>query len=183
MTLQDGGGSCRVVGCSVRAVLENTVYRRYIRHFSVCSLSSKLMLSMYIDIVEGVEFFLDGDMTNGPVSVTAIGIFETADDTPLICQSEAAGTAGSSNWYLDPEQQNIDDNDSIQTGGDRGWRRTRDTTPDGFQQVLLRRQPALVTALEGVFTCQITATGDINPIRSLYILYPSELPTRPLRAL
>ena len=120
-----------------------------------------------------MEFFLDGAMTNGPVSVTAIGIFGTADDTPLICQSEDTVSIGPRDWYLDPDQESTASSDVIQTGGDRGWRRSRATTSDGFQQVLLRRVSASGTALEGVFTCQISQ--DSNPIRSLSILHPSEL--------
>ena len=125
-----------------------------------------------------MEFFLDGAMTNGPVSVADIGILETADDTPLICQSEAAVSTGTRRWYLHPDQQSTAASDIIPDGGDRGWSRTRDTTSDGFQQVLLRRVSATETALEGVFTCQISL--DSNPVGSLSILYPSELPTRPL---
>ena len=128
-----------------------------------------------------MEFFLDGVMTNGPVSATDISIFETADDTPLICQSEAVVSVGIRDWYLDPEQESTALSDRIESGGDRGWRRTRATTSDGFQQILLRRESASETALEGVFTCEISL--DSNPIRSLSVLYPSELPTRPLRAL
>ena len=156
--------------------------------YSMSTVTGRSMLSLFCLLIsskcnnlllpfKGVEFFLDGVMTNGPVSVTAVGIFGTADDTPLICQSEVAGNAASQNWYLHPDQQSTAASDRIESNGDRGWRRTRETTTDGFSQVLLRRISASVTALEGVFTCEITGTGDSNPIRSLSVLYPSELPT------
>ena len=35
------------------------------------------------------------------------------------------------------------------------------------------RREAATGSVEGVFTCQLEL--DINPIRSLYVLYPSEL--------
>ena len=126
-----------------------------------------------VHIVEGVEFFLDGAMTNGPVSVTEIGIADQG--TPLICQSEAAVSGGARDWYLNPDQESTAVSDRIGNTDTSGWIRTRS---DDLQQVLLRRVSASVTALEGVFTCQISL--DSNPIRSLSVLHPSELPTRPL---
>ena len=59
--------------------------------------------------------------------------------------------------------------------GTRGWVRTRLIAND-YQQLILRRATAADssdTSQEGVFTCYIT--GDINPVRSVHILYPSEL--------
>ena len=97
----------------------------------------------------------------------------------LICQSErntTQATLEDGNWYLHPEDQTTADSDKILFSDDRGWRRTRTTTNGNNRQVILRRQPPPETALEGRFTCEIS--GDNNPIRSLYVLYPSEFPTQ-----
>ena len=124
-----------------------------------------------------MEFFFDDVTTNGPVSVTDIGIMGTGIDTALICQSEAIGPAtGTRDWYIHAENETTAVSDVIGPNGDGGWGRTRETTPDGYQQVILWRLPAPQTAaLEGRFTCQVNVSGDSNPIRSLFVLYPSEL--------
>ena len=102
-----------------------------------------------------------------------------AEADGLICQSQrrvSDATLGSGDWYLHPEDQTTTLSDRIGTGGNRGWRRTRMNTSTNYKQVVLMRQTAPETALEGRFTCSIT--GDNNPIRSLYALYPSEFPTQ-----
>ena len=95
-----------------------------------------------------------------------------AEANGLICQSEMTTTQaalGDGNWYLHPEDQTTTESDKILFSDDRGWRRTRATTSGNNKQVILRRRQA---PLEGRFTCNIT--GDNNPIRSLYVLYPCE---------
>ena len=60
----------------------------------------------------------------------------------------------------------------LSVGDNRGWVRTRLALSNNIQQAIMRREAAS-GAVEGVFTCQLGL--DINPIRSLYVLYPSEL--------
>ena len=128
-----------------------------------------------------MEFFFDDVTTNGPVSVIDIGISSTAEDTALICRSEASGSAGERDWYLHLDQQTTAETYRIQTGGDRGWRRGREVSSGGFHQVILRRNSVSETALEGLFTCRIVVSGDSNQIRSVYVLYPSELSITDMR--
>ena len=120
-----------------------------------------------------MEFILNGDMTDGPVSVNDIGIINTASfntEVALICQSEVPGTSGDSDWFIHPDSQST--TDDIGTNNDRGWSRRRGVTSNDFKQVLLFRSSDSVTPLEGRFTCFIN--GDSNT-RSLFILHPSEL--------
>ena len=63
------------------------------------------------------------------------------------------------------------EDDRLTTGGTRGWRTT--VTPDGDIRQLFLRRAEVTGAEEGIFTCLIT--DDINPMRSLHVLYPSEL--------
>ena len=49
---------------------------------------------------------------------------------------------GIGNWYLHPEDESTTVSDRIESEGDRGWYRTRDTTDDGHRQVILRRVAA-----------------------------------------
>ena len=121
--------------------------------------------------VNGGSFFTASRNININDVITTSG----AESDGLICQSErttTTATLGSGDWYLHPENQTTAESDKIQNGGDRGWWRTRTTTSTNYRQVVLRRQPAPETALEGRFTCNIT--GDNNSIRSIYVLYPSE---------
>ena len=125
--------------------------------------------------VNGGSFFTSSRNININDVITTSG----AEADGLICQSERTTTQaalGYGDWYLHPEDQTTTESDKIQPSGDRGWKRTRTTTSDNNKQVILRRQPAAETALEGKFTCEIT--GDSTPIRSLYVLYPSEFPTQ-----
>ena len=121
--------------------------------------------------MNGGSFFTSRNININDVITTS-----GAEADGLICQSERNTTAatplGSGDWYLHPEDQTTALSDRIQAGGDRGWKRTRTTTNSNNKQVILRRQPAPETALEGRFTCEIS--GDSTPIRSLYVLYPSE---------
>ena len=106
-----------------------------------------------------------------------------AEADGLICQSERTttqATLGISDWYLHPEDQTAAESERIQSVDDRGWRRTRATTSGNNKQVILRRRLAPLTALEGRFTC--TISGDNNPMRSLSVLYPSELSPQPISA-
>ena len=120
--------------------------------------------------VNGGSFFTESQNININDVVTTSG----TEADGLICRSQmrtTTATLGNGDWYLHPEDQTTTESDKIQPSGDRGWRRTRTTTTN-FKWVILRRQPAPETALEGRFTCNIT--GDNNPIRSIYVLYPSE---------
>ena len=125
--------------------------------------------------MNGGPFFTASQIININDVITTSG----AEADGLICQSQRTATQatlGSGDWYLHPEDQTIAESYRIQNGGDRGWKRTRTTTNTNISQVILRRQSAPETALEGRFTCSIT--GDSTPIRSLYVLYPSEFPTQ-----
>ena len=125
--------------------------------------------------VNGGPFFTLSQIININDVITTSG----AEADGLICQSERTttqATLGSGDWYLHPEDQTTALSDKIQISGDRGWRRNRNTTNGNNRQVILRREPAPETALEGRFTCRII--GDNNPVRSIYVLYPSEFPTQ-----
>ena len=122
-----------------------------------------------------MRFKLRGDFITGPVNITDINVIGDGINRALICESERTTSQSPSpssmgNWYLHSESESTEESDRFE-GSDRGWIRTRTTTA-GYRQVRLRRQSA-TGALEGRFTCQIE--NDNNPIRSLYILYPSEL--------
>ena len=128
-------------------------------------------------LIQGVRFKLNGNVITGPVDITDINV-DGVSGRGLICQSERTTSQSSpplsmGDWYLHPESQStavgnkIEDSDS-----DRGWTVTRTTTTAGNRQVKLKREAA-TGAREGRFTCNIT--DDNNPIKSLYILYPSEL--------
>ena len=122
-------------------------------------------------------FSLDGGtffITTLPININDISIDPSGDG--LICQSEIqlpdpAGTGGS-NWYINPEMESNATEDQIINNDDRGWVRTRLPPSNNIHQVILRRQSA-TGSVEGIFTCEIG--NDINPIWSLYVLYPSEL--------
>ena len=119
--------------------------------------------------MNGGSFFTSSQNVDINDVITTSG----AEADGLICQSErntTQATLGEANWYLHPEDQTTTESDRILSVDDRGWRRTR-ATNNNSKQVILRRRLA-GTALEGRFTCEIT--GDNNPIRSLYVLYPSE---------
>ena len=120
-----------------------------------------------------MRFKLRGDFITGPVDITDINIDVVSGHT-LICQSERTTSQSFSlsmgNWYLHPESQSTAASDRI-GDSDRGWTVTRTTTV-GKRQVRLKRQSA-TGAREGKLTCKIQ--NDNNPIRSLYVLYPSEL--------
>ena len=123
----------------------------------------------------GVRFKLKGDQhfITGPVNINDISVNGT--DKFLICQSEdkvpSSLSSSSGNWYLHPESQSTDMDDRL-GDSERGWIRTRTTTTADYRQVILKRQLA-TGAHEGRFTCQIG--WDMNPKRSLFVLYPSEL--------
>ena len=122
-----------------------------------------------------MRFKLSGNIITGPVVITDIEVI----GRPLNCQSERTTSqspppAPDGNWYLHPERQSTDPSDRI-GNSDRGWLRIRSNTPAGNRQVKLRKETDTGAAVEGRFTCQID--NDINPIRSLYVLYPSELGT------
>ena len=124
-----------------------------------------------------MRFKLRGEIITGPVNITNISVFGNGINTPLICESERTTSqspppASDGNWYLHPERQSTDPSDRIEDSGRGGWVRTNATTSDGYRQVILRRETD-TGAVEGVFTCQIE--NDDNPIRGLYVLYPSEL--------
>ena len=121
--------------------------------------------------MNGGSFFTASRNININDVITTSG----AEADGLICRSEmttTTATLGRGDWYLHPEDQTTAESDKIQSYNDSGWRRTRTTTIGNYKQVILRRQPAPETALEGRFTCEIT--GDSTPIRSLYVLYPCE---------
>ena len=126
---------------------------------------------------KGVEFSLDGGSTvfttTDPININDISIDGSGDG--LICQSEIEipGDPGSRHWYINPEMESTASEDiTLNDVDDRRWVRTRNTLPNNIQQAIMRRQSA-TGSVEGVFTCLLG--NDINPIRSLYILYPSEL--------
>ena len=122
-------------------------------------------------------FSLDGGttvfITTEPININDISIAPSGDG--LICQSEIEipGDPGSRQWYINPEMESIASEDQITDGDDSGWVRTRVGLSNNIRQVIIRRQSAS-GAVEGVFTCEIV-NDIINPIRSLYVLYPSEL--------
>ena len=123
-----------------------------------------------------MRFKLNGDFITGPVDITDIKVDGDGINNPLICQSERTTSQSPSpssmgNWYLHHESQSTATSDRI-GDSDRGWIRTRTTTTVGYRQVILRRQSP-TGAVEGKFTCEIT--NDNYPIRSLFVLYPSEL--------
>ena len=134
--------------------------------------------------LEGVRFKVNGGpffTASRNININDVITASGAEADGLICQSERTitqVTLGNGDWYLHPEDQTTAESDRIQPVGDRGWRRT--TNNGNFRRVILRRQPAPETALEGRFTCDIT--GDNNPMRSLYVLYPSELSPQPINA-
>ena len=136
--------------------------------------------------LEGVKFRVNGGpffTASQNININDVVTTSGAEADGLICQSQRTitqVTLGNGDWYLHPEDQTTAASDRIGTDDDRGWRRTRTTTNGNFRQVILRRQSAPETALEGQFTCRIA--GDINPIRSLYVLYPSELSPQPISA-
>ena len=122
-------------------------------------------------------FSLDGGstvfITTEPININDISIDPSGDG--LLCQSEMVlESGGSRNWYINPEMESTAPEDRITNDvDDRRWVRTRPTTlPNSIYQSTMRRQSA-TGSVEGIFTCQIG--NDINPIRSLYVLYPSEL--------
>ena len=123
-----------------------------------------------------MEFSLDGGstvfITTEPININDISINGSGDG--LLCQSEIElESIGGRNWYINPEMESTASEDQILNAvDDRRWVRTRVTLSNNIQQVIMRRQSAS-GSVEGVFTCQLTL--DINPIRSLYVLYPSEL--------
>ena len=127
-------------------------------------------------LIQGVRFKLNGDFITGPVDINDINVDGDGMNNPLICESEITTSllpspSSMGNWYLHHESESTEESDRL-GGSDRGWIRTRATTTAGYRQVILKRQSA-TGAVEGKFTCQIT--NDINPIRSLFVLYPSEL--------
>ena len=124
-----------------------------------------------------MEFSLDGGttvfITTEPININDISIDPSGDG--LICQSEMEipGGPGSRNWYINPEMESTASEDQILNDvDDRRWVRIRATLSNNIHQMIMRRQSAS-GSVEGVFTCQLGL--DINPIRSLYVLYPSEL--------
>ena len=127
-----------------------------------------------------MKFSLDGGstffITTDPININDNSMAPSGDG--LICQSEngipgGPGGPGSRHWYINPEMESIEEDDRILNDVDeRRWVRTRDTLSNDIQQAIMRRQSA-TGSVEGVFTCQIGR--DINPTRSLYVLYPSEL--------
>ena len=123
-----------------------------------------------------MEFSLDGGTTvfttPDPININNISIDPSGDG--LLCQSEIElASGGSRQWYINPEMESTAIDDQIMDDDDRGWVRTRPTTlPNSIYNSTMRRQSAS-GSVEGVFTCQLG--NDNNPIRSLYVLYPSEL--------
>ena len=125
-------------------------------------------------LIQGVMFKLNGNVITGPVDITDINV-NGVSGRALVCESERTTSQSPSpssmgNWYLHPESESSAASDRI-GGSERGWIRTRITT-GGKRQVKLKRQSP-IGAVEGKFTCEIT--NDTNPIRSLFVLYPSEL--------
>ena len=128
-------------------------------------------------LIQGLKFKLNGDFITGPVDITDIVVDGSGQG--LICESQRTTSQSPSlssmgNWYLHHESESTAASDRL-GDSDRGWIRTRATTTTTDarkRQVKLRRQSA-TGALEGRFTCQIT--NDNNPMKSLFVLYPSEL--------
>ena len=123
-----------------------------------------------------MEFSLDGGttvfITTDPININDISIDGSGDG--LLCQSEMVlASAGNRHWYINPEMESTAMEDQITDGDVRGWVRTRVGLSNNIRQVIMRRE-ADTGSVEGVFTCQLTL-DTINPIRSLYVLYPSEL--------
>ena len=122
-----------------------------------------------------MEFSLNGGSTvfttTDPININDISIAPSGDG--LLCQSEIElASGGSRHWYINPEMESTALEDRIVNAVDRGWVRTRVTLSNDIQQAIMRRQSD-TGSVEGVFTCRLEL--DINPIRSLYVLYPSEL--------
>ena len=126
-----------------------------------------------------MKFSLDGGSTffttTEPININDISIEPLGDG--LLCQSEMElpdpPGPGSRHWYINPEMESTAIKDQIVNDiDDRRWVRIRVTLPNDIHQVIMRRQSA-TGSVEGIFTCQIGI--DNNPIRSLYVLYPSEL--------
>ena len=111
-------------------------------------------------------------ITTDPIDINDISIAPSGDG--LICQSEIEipDGPGSRLWYINPEMESTEEEDRILYDDDRRWVRTRVTLSNNIQQAIMRRQSA-TGSVEGIFTCEIG--NDINPIRSLYVLYPCEL--------
>ena len=123
-----------------------------------------------------MEFSLDGGstffITTDPININDISIDGSGDG--LLCQSEMVlASVGSRTWYINPEMESIASEDIILNNDGRGWARTRPTTPPNSIYNSTMRREAATGSVEGVFTCEIL--NDMNPIRSLYVLYPSEL--------
>ena len=125
-----------------------------------------------------MEFSLDGGSTffttTDPININDISIDPSGNG--LLCQSEVVlPSGGSRHWYINPEMVSTALEDRILNDGvdDSGWVKTRPiTSSNSIYQVIMRREAA-TGSVEGIFTCQIG--NDINPIRSLYVLYHSEL--------
>ena len=126
-----------------------------------------------------MEFSLDGGSTvfittDEPININVISIDGSGDG--LLCQSEIElGSAGGRHWYINPEMEStaMEDRITDDDDDDRGWVRTRPMTPSNSIYNSTLRREATSGSVEGVFTCQLG--NDIPPIRSLYVLYPSEL--------
>ena len=124
-----------------------------------------------------MEFSLDGGITvfitTDPININDISIDPSGDG--LLCQSEMVlVSTGGRQWYINPEMESTATADQIlNVVDDRGWVRTRPISPSNSIYQSTMRREADTGSVEGVFTCQIG--NDINPTRSLYILYPSEL--------
>ena len=126
---------------------------------------------------KGVVFRLDRGTTffttTDPININNISIDPSGDG--LLCQSEMVllppDGSGGSNWYINPENESTATEDQLLIDDDRGWVRTR-VILSSIYHVIMKREAA-TGAVEGIFTCQIG--NDINPTRSLYVLYPSEL--------
>ena len=117
-------------------------------------------------------FSLDGGSTffntSGSININDISIYPDGDG--LLCQSETE-LSGRRDWFINPMMVSTAVADELMPGVNRGWRRNF-SADDNIQQMFMRRAAA-TGAKEGIFTCLIT--GDNNPIRSLHVLYPSEL--------
>ena len=123
-----------------------------------------------------MEFNLDGGTTffittDDPININDISI--NPSGVGLICQSEneIPGNPMGRHWYIDPEMESTAMDDRIVNDDVRGWVRTTVGLSNNIRQVIIRREET--GAVEGVFTCEMEL--DINPTRSLYVLYPSEL--------
>ena len=108
------------------------------------------------------------------------GIISESDEYALICHAdkllnvEPRISPGTGDWYLDPNVSetpaNIVSGQRIITEDNRGWTRTRNSLTLPHRLVRLKRVSE--TAVEGKFICNIS--GDINNIKFLLLLYPSE---------